>query len=526
MAKEESSSEILDVIIIGGGLSGLSAAWELKKREPDIKIKVIEAKERLGGRTLTVTLPTAHGVDVWDMGGQWVSSSHKHLLDLLSELNIQIYPQYTTGKKLLQLTGQTVKSYTGNIPDLNLFTLLDIEHGIRKVDKLSNQLSAENFYDHPQASDLDSITVETLRNQLLWTEDATRLMDIGVETVFGNSVRQISALFFLHFCGTSGGFRKLIEASRGAAQELRIKGGAQQISDLLADKIGRQNIILSSPVTQIKQTEESVSVSTASGERYLCDRVLIAIPLPQNNFIEFEPHLPTSKTFIHRNMPIGNLVKFIAVYDRPFWREQGFSGEVLNEGKFEDSYEPVDVVYDATTYNGNAALVGFMSAQRGLWWTDANADERKQAVLKTLARFFGEDTLAPVSYLEKNWYYEPYNGGCPIASAGPGLMENFHHHKARFGRLHWAGTETSDTCMGYMEGAVASGLRGARELLFMIRPNALSPTERSQIQESGLKRRKSQMLRIKHKVFRYTIAFALAAIGIVIFKKMYFRIAL
>lgn len=96
---------VYDVIIVGAGLSGTSAGYFLTKRVKNLKILFIEAKDRVGGRTQTISLKSANGTSRWDIGGQWCGESQKNLLALLNELNVETYRQYDTGKKMLESNG-------------------------------------------------------------------------------------------------------------------------------------------------------------------------------------------------------------------------------------------------------------------------------------------------------------------------------------------------------------------------------------------------------------------------------------
>jgi phytoene dehydrogenase-like protein len=105
-----------DVLIVGAGVAGLSAARELLKHVPTLNVLVIEAKDRVGGRTMTIDLKTANGTDRWDIGGQWVGSTQKHVIKLLKELKLSTYQQYSTGTKLAQVGSTAIRPYTSTPP--------------------------------------------------------------------------------------------------------------------------------------------------------------------------------------------------------------------------------------------------------------------------------------------------------------------------------------------------------------------------------------------------------------------------
>ncbi|XP_070580699.1 probable flavin-containing monoamine oxidase A isoform X2 [Ptychodera flava] len=462
-----------DVVVIGGGLSGLSAADKLKKIDPDCEVLVLEAKERVGGRTLTVELQGARGKDKWDLGGQWVGRGQPHILNLLEELGIETYKQYTDGIKFMQIGDSKIRNYRSNIPSLSLFALIDLQLFINRVEKMMKQVPLENPAKAEKALEWDSMTVETFKRKHLSTKDAMEAVNAAVRIIFGMECTEMSLLYFLHYGRASGGMNNMIEASEGASQEFKIKGGAQQVSEKLADRIGRDSVWLGEPVTHINQEDPNqVTVITESGKTVSAKRVIMSAPPHLAGKIDFKPPLPLEKQSLIQRQPVGHLLKFLATYSNTFWRENGQSGEVVcsygDPVLIKDS-GPLCLVYDATSGYGNPALVGFLNKSRQ--WSKVSPEERKQAVLDHLSQFFGEMAGKPIEYADKDWGQEPYNGGCPVNVMMPGAITYFHEALRKpFDRLHWAGTETATHSAGFMSGAIQAGLRAADEVVANLKP--------------------------------------------------------
>ncbi|XP_062340788.1 amine oxidase [flavin-containing] B [Osmerus eperlanus] len=161
-----------DVVIVGAGLSGLSAAHSLRKRNPQLKIIILEGKDRVGGRTVTEDLPAVNGLDRWDLGGQWVSSSQTHVMDLIHELGLEVYPQYTAGKKVQHIGGPRarIQTYSTSIPALSPLVLLDLTQLLWKIDRLCASVSVEDPSRTPNAAELDSMTLQTYLERHAWTQ--------------------------------------------------------------------------------------------------------------------------------------------------------------------------------------------------------------------------------------------------------------------------------------------------------------------------------------------------------------------
>ncbi|XP_046437398.1 probable flavin-containing monoamine oxidase A [Daphnia pulex] len=467
-AKEE-----FDVIVIGCGLSGLTAAYEIFKLDPNIKLCLLEAKDRLGGRTLTNEIDIGEGQKAsFDFGGQWVASSQPDILEILEELNIETYPQFIDGTKVMQVGHDNViRTYKSDIPSLGSYWgIIELQLFIWKAERLAKEISIEDPYLWEKAQEYDAMTMETFVKNSARTQGVRDTIQAACRSVIGADLDRVSALFFLAYANSAGGVMKLLMATENGAQELRVKGGTQQISEILADRIGRKNIHLEQPVASISQSDESglVTVKTLSAKIFRAKHVIVSIPPNCITHIQFSPPLSEDRRLLMENMPVGHLTKFVITYDKTYWREKGFSGEVVSNGGgplLGCSTGPLSIVYDATNDKNIPALVGFIAGRPGVEWHRQTAAERRSAVLNSLSDCFGPWALQPTSFTEKIWADEEYNGGCPVSFGVPGIMFTFGILRRPHGRIHWCGTETSTHWAGYLSGAVQSGRRAASEVM-------------------------------------------------------------
>ncbi|XP_028406743.1 probable flavin-containing monoamine oxidase A [Dendronephthya gigantea] len=481
---------VYDVLVIGGGLSGLTAAYRLLQHNRSLKVLVLEAKDRIGGRTLSAKLKCENGKDMWDLGGQWVGSPQVHVMKLIEELGLEVHNQFNKGAKFARLSDGKIRKYSSALPMVSPFSLLDIYFFINKADKLSQ----ETLLNSNLSKRLDSQTLENFKQNHCWTEGAKELFDSACGVIFGAHPSQISLLFFLHYCQCAGGVEPILESGKGSGQEWRIKGGAQTISHKLLEMIGDENVWLEEPVTEISQENdnETIDVVTRTGKKITSKYVVMAIPPHQALNISFTPNLPFDKEHLLRHMPVGHLIKFVVTYPKTFWRENGLSGEIVSfddfkfsdknvNGNSESTNEfddisfvgeaPVSIVYDATSANGNAALVGFISGVAAARWTHKKEDEQIKGIIKFLTNFFGKEAENYLDFGIKDWSKEAWNGGCPVNYTTPGTLSIYGDClKNPFGRIHWAGTETATLWSGFMNGAVQSGTRAANEVLTKIDP--------------------------------------------------------
>ncbi|KAK5851765.1 hypothetical protein PBY51_023293 [Eleginops maclovinus] len=477
------TAEIWDVIIVGAGLSGLSAAHLLRKRNAKFKILVLEGKDRVGGRTVSAEIPAANGVDRWDFGGQWVGSTQTHILELIRELGLETYAQFNIGKKVHHMggPGSKVRTYSTIIPALSLMGLMDMTQLLWKIDRLCATVCVQEPSMTPGAVELDSMTLQSYIEKQAWTTELKEEMGVCSRSVLGMEPSQMSFLFFLMYAAAAGGVMPLLESTPGCAQELKIKGGTQQLSQCLAEHVGLKNVRLGSAVTAIWQDAEWARVTTTTNT-FLCRAVIVTCPPHLAAKIQYQPALPNQREFLTQNMPVGHMIKFILTYQTAFWREKGFSGEIVAGSS---TGCPFCVTFDATSPSGNAALVGFIAGQQASQWSSKESGERREAVLSSLVKYLGPEAASFIHYEEKDWAKEEYSGGCPVNVMAPGLLTYYHPSLRKpCGRIHWAGTETATMWCGYMSGAVQAGQRASLEVLAELCPMNLTQEEQEAVQHN------------------------------------------
>ncbi|KAG7499173.1 putative flavin-containing monoamine oxidase A [Solea senegalensis] len=268
------------------------------------------------------------------------------------------------------------------------------------------------------------------------------------------------------------------------------EGGSQQLSQTLAERVGWQSILLGSAVTNIWQDAEWARVTTAAAATFLCRAVIVSCPPHLATKIHYEPALPSQREFLTQNMPVGHMIKFIVTYQTAFWKDKGFSGEIVAGSSTEC---PFCVTFDATTPRGNAALVGFIAGQQASQWTTKEARERKHAVVSALVKYLGPEAASFIHYEDKDWAVEEFSGGCPTNVMAPGLLTYYQPSLRKpCGRIHWAGTETATQWCGYMSGAVQAGQRAAVEVLSELRPAVLTREELHTLRHSQSEETRAQ----------------------------------
>ncbi len=438
----------VDVLVVGAGLAGLAAARGLKAGGKSVR--VLEARARVGGRTWTETL----GGGDFDFGGQWIGPGQPRMSALVEEFGLSTAPTYHDGKKVFDLRGR-VSTYRGTIPRAAPWTLIGAQLVLWKLERLCRTVDVADPWTSPRAAEYDADTLESWLRRNTWNRDVRAMVNSAARVIFGSDISELSLLHFLWYVHSGGGLQKLID-THGGNQDTRIDAGAQAFCDGMAKDV---DVVLEAPVRAIEQDEAGVKVHTDAGE-FTADRIVVAVPPPLADRIRYTPALPTLRDQLTQRVGMGATIKCFALYDTPFWREAGYSGEgVSTDG-------PVVVCFDAVTASGQAALVGFVVGAPARGWAERPAEERKALVLDTFARWFGEAAKSPTDYAEADWAAEPWSAGAPIATFPPGTLSVFGPAlREPVGRIHWAGTETAMESTGFMEGAVESGDRVAEEIL-------------------------------------------------------------
>lgn len=443
-------TESADVVVVGAGLAGLTAARKLL--DAGASVRVLEARDRVGGRTFSQPI----GKAVFDRGGQWIGPTQTRVAALARELGVETFATYTTGRKLVEL-GPVRTSYEGAIPSLPLLSLIGLHRTLSRVERLRHQVSPVTPHTAARALEWDGETVESWKRRHVRCAAARDSLDVAVRVVFGVEPSEISVLRFLAYVSQAGGLMPLIETKNGA-QETRLAGGTQQLSKGLAARLS-DRVVLDAPVLSVEQTATEALVVTRSGG-VRARAVVVAVPPALASRIRYEPGLPAARDQLAQRMPMGATTKVFLLYGEAFWRTAGLSGEAIStEG-------PATCWFDTTSQDGaQPALVGFVVGRAALDFAARSERERREAIVGQAVRLFGEGARSPLEVAEQDWQREIWTRGCPVGNFTPGsLVALGPALREPVGRIHWAGTETATVWAGYMEGALESGERVAREV--------------------------------------------------------------
>jgi monoamine oxidase len=449
-----------DVLVVGAGFAGIAAARQLEAAGKSVI--VLEARKRVGGRTLNH--PIGDG-KVLEVGGQWIGPTQDRLAKLAADVGVETYKSYNEGQGVLLYKGQKSTFSTsgplGAIPPV-VDGLADAAVALAKLDQMATEVSVAAPWEAPHAGEWDGQTFETWKLANTTTAGGRFLLDLGFTSVFAAEPRDVSLLYSLFYIASAGNesnvgtFERLIN-TEGGAQERRFVGGSQLVAQKAAEPL---RVVGGAPVRRIAHAGARAHVTTDRGE-FSARRVIVAVPPVLAGRIDYDPALPALRDQLTQRMPMGIVIKTMAIYDEPFWRKDGLAGYTNADT------DPVRLTFDNSPPDGSpGVLLGFIEGAAARRWITRSAADRRAAVLDNLAAFYGEAARKPTSFLERSWAQDPWSRGCYEGYMAPGVLTEYGRVlRAPVGRVHWAGTETSDYWTGYIDGAVRSGERAAAEVL-------------------------------------------------------------
>ena len=448
-AYADETNDVFDVVIIGAGLAGLTAARDLRLAGCESFV-VLEARDRVGGRMLNHELGNGY---ISEAGGQWIGPGQTAVADLARELEVETFTTYYQGESVI-LAGE------GRVAiDLHGTFGTDLEIA-GKLDELARGVPSGAPWKAANAAELDKLTVgDWLLKQNVSVQDRVG-WDTSTTLSGGTFPAKMGLLHFLSMINSANSRYEQLDSIKDSAQETRFVGGSQILCQKMADALG-DKVRLKMPVRSISGWDQPVvSLHTDQGV-VRARRVIMAIQPALCEQISFSPALPELRREMQRRWPAYSPGRKTAhVYAKPFWREKGLSGMILQANG------PLLWAYDNSPPDASIGVLNAFVTQADL---PSDPQQAQDMLSQIYAQALGEEALQPLQFHDHDWGQDEWTISC-VSAIPPGFWTEYGEAlHPPVGNLIWSGTETADIWAGYMDGAVRSGRRAALQALQALR---------------------------------------------------------
>lgn len=441
-----------DVVIVGAGAAGLTAANELRKA--GLSVAVLEARDRVGGRVWTDVIEGA----MLEIGGQWVSPDQDALIETIDDLGLETFSRYREGDSVYVGPDGVARRFTGEMFPVSAETEQTIADLTDRLDAMVAEIDPDRPWEHPNAAEWDSISWDAWLRQQTDDDEAVRNLAFATgSAMLTKPTHAFSLLQSLLMASSAGSYSNLVDAD--FILDKRVVGGLQQVPLRLAERLGA-DVLLNQPVRTLEWGDDGV-VAHTDEVTVRARHAIIALAPVLYNRISFVPPLPRRQHQLHQHLSMGFVIKVHAVYDRPFWREQGLSGTAFSP------YELSHEAYDNTNHGDErGTLVGFVSDANADGVFELSAEERKERILESLSHYYGPEAKNPVVYYESDWGSEEWTRGAYAASFDLGGLHRYGADlRTAVGPIGFACSDMAGAGYQHVDGAIRMGRLAASQII-------------------------------------------------------------
>jgi monoamine oxidase len=434
-----------DVVVLGAGLAGLSAARDLARGGVDVV--VLEARNRAGGRVEQTSLADGRLVQ---LGGEVVGPFHTAYTGLVAELGLTLVPSFPDlpGEDTWVLAGQTVVGDGLSwMSDADRACYERVEEEFRA---LARTVDPDDPWSHPDADKLDRLSVGKWMRDRGATPDAVRARELAMLALAAESVERTSLLSDLRKEAAAGahGFY-----SYDVWECQRVAEGSASVALRMAEELGHR-IRYGAPVTRVRVSAgpSGCVVTTATGESFSASAVVCALPVGPLRNVQVEGVSWERLASLDRQRH-ALAVKVCFAYDRSFWEEQGQNGAAYFE----------TAVLGGTWVQREGVISTLVPPERLAAFLTTSPAQLERELIEEMAAAFGPAAHSPQAVFFRRWAVDPWTLGYITAWRPGDVMAVGPLHGTHEPPFYVCGSD--QWVAGYMEGAVRSGRGAARVAL-------------------------------------------------------------
>ena len=437
------------IAIIGGGIAGLTAAHNLNKQ--GFKPTIYEAAKRTGGRIMSATGLLVEGITT-ELGGEFIDSSHKDMLDLCQEFHLDFLDMHTTDELKKNLVIDDFYFDNRRISEKNLVE--NLKPYFKTIQKDAALVATGNFK-NPTLIALDKLSLEEYLQKIGITGWLYDLLRISYASEMGLDADVQNCLAFLSLLDTNAdnGFDIYGESD----ERYKVIGGNQRVVDELAKGLVGQ-IETGYQLESYKEKGFEYALNFSNGKEIMAEYVIMTLPFSVLREVKTNVDMSPRKMKCIKELSYGTNSKMFLGMKNRIWREQGFSGYVLSD-LVHNGWDSSQMQHDNTGAGGYSV---FMGGQMGKELSESQIEEylnKLNSIYPTIKeQFNGKKGIF-------NWGNAPYAKGS-YACMTMGQMTAFGGEEAKpVGNILFAGEHCSKTSQGYMNGGAETGRMAAEELI-------------------------------------------------------------
>lgn len=411
------------VVVIGAGISGLAAAKKLN--EKGFTVTILEGQEKVGGRIRT---DRSLGV-AFDEGASWIHGPNGNPISNLA---------FQSGANIFLTSDDNVE----------VFDIGGTQYTDTILTNAENQF--EIALNSVKNSGTQTQSFDSVFNTLYPTESNDRLwkymLSAFLEFNTGGDISKLSSKFFEDDEEYSG-------------EDVIITNGYDKLTDFLS--IGL-DVRLNTTVTSINYSQSKVKI-IANGNNFEADYVIVSVPLGvlKNNSINFTPELPTGKITAINNTNMGNVNKFLLVWNTPFWDTNlqyiGYTPDT--KGKF-------NYYLNIKKFTQTNGLITFAFGDYATITESMTDNQVIDEIMLNLKNIYGNNIPAPVNLLRTKWAQNIYSFGSYSYPTNGSTSINFDILANELdNKVFFAGEHTEREFRGTVHGAYLSGIREANKII-------------------------------------------------------------